>query len=29
MILAEGDKIGADAYLFEANELKMEESALT
>lgn len=29
MILAEGDKIGADAQLFEANELKVEQSALT
>jgi calcium-translocating P-type ATPase len=29
LILSEGDKIGADALLFEANELKVEESALT
>ncbi len=29
IILAEGDKIGADAQLFEANELKVEQSALT
>lgn len=29
MILAEGDKISADAELFEANELRIEESALT
>ncbi len=29
IILAEGDKISADAHLFEANELKVEQSALT